>query len=323
MTNIKDIAKLAGVSVTTVSRVLNHHPYVSEEKRKKVQQIIEKLEYHQNLNAVNLVKGKTSTIGVILPYLDHPYFQLIVSGIMDASLARNYSVIICPTNYSRTEELKYLNMLKGRQLDGIIICSRANEWETIVPFKEYGPIVACEHTEQISCVFTDHYQAFLAGLDYLLKKGHSSIGYSTGRKNSISSKMRSKAYADALEKAGQPSRENWIFSDCLSMVDGKRLVKEFMELEHRPTALLVNGDEVAAGILIQAKKEGLCIPEDLSIIGFDNHPFSEALELTTIDQNLKEIGKDAFNMFFEKKEKSRSVPFDIIERKTVKTHLAK
>jgi DNA-binding LacI/PurR family transcriptional regulator len=322
MTNIKDIAKLAGVSITTVSRVLNNHPYVSEDKRKKVQQIIEELEYHQNLNAVNLVKGKTFTVGVILPYIDHPYFQLIVAGIMDSAISKNYSVLICPTKYSRSEEIKYLNMLKGKQIDGFIICSRANHWDSITPFKEYGPIVACEQTDYIPCVFTDHYHAFRAGLEYLMKKGHTSIGYSTGRKKSFSSQMRSVAYTDVLKKAGYPIEKSWIFTDCLNMENGKQLVKKLIHIDNRPTALLVNGDEVAAGIMIQAKQEGMRIPEDLSIVGFDNYPFSEALDLTTIDQNLKEIGKHAFDLFFDGEDKKISIPFHLIERNTVKTHLS-
>nr|WP_274521035.1 LacI family DNA-binding transcriptional regulator [Neobacillus niacini] len=123
MANIKDIAKLAGVSVSTVSRVLNNHPYVSEEKRKKVEKVIEELNFQQNLNAIHLVKGKTYTVGAIIPYIDHPYFQAMVGGIMENAFKHNFSVLCCATNYDQDEELKYLHMLKRKQLDGLHLFS--------------------------------------------------------------------------------------------------------------------------------------------------------------------------------------------------------
>jgi DNA-binding LacI/PurR family transcriptional regulator len=106
MSTIKDIAKLAGVSITTVSRVLNNHPYVKDEKRRKVLQVIEELNYQQNMNALHLVKGKTFMVGVILPYADHPYFQSIVGGIIKAATLSEIAVLLCPTNYSQIDEIK-------------------------------------------------------------------------------------------------------------------------------------------------------------------------------------------------------------------------
>lgn len=317
MSNIKDIAKLAGVSITTVSRVLNNHPYVKDEKRKKVLQVIEELNYQQNVNAIHLVKGKTFMLGVILPYADHPFFQSIVGGIIQAAASNKIAVVICPTNYSQIEELKYLEMLKKKQVDGIIICSRANKWDVILPFAEYGSLVACELTEEISCAYTDHYDAFSSALNFLIEKGHKSIGYSVARIDSTSSKTRFSAYHDVLTKNNLPINESFIFSDCLDIEDGKRIVKELIQLKERPTALLVTGDGVAAGVLLQAKVEGIHVPDELSIIGFDNQPFSEALELTTIDQHLKEIGEKAFDLFLHGKQQKICVPFEMVVRKTV------
>lgn len=317
MSTIKDIAKLAGVSITTVSRVLNNHPYVKDEKRRKVLQVIEELNYQQNMNAIHLVKGKTFMVGVVLPYADHPYFQSIVGGIIKAATSSEIAVLLCPTNYSQIDEIKYLEMMKRKQIDGVIICSRANTWEVILPFAEYGPLVACELVEELPCAYTDHFDAFSSALNFLIKEGHKTIGYSVARENSNSSKARLSAYHDVLEKNNLPINESFIFPDCIDIEDGKRIVKELVQLKDRPTALLVNGDEVAAGILLQAKKEGLNVPADLSVIGFDNQPFSEALELTTIDQHLNEIGKKAFDLFLHGGHQKVCVPFDIVIRKTV------
>lgn len=319
MANIKDIAKLANVSISTVSRVLNNHPYVSEEKRKKVEKIIEKLNFHQNLNAIHLVKGKTFTVGVIIPYIDHPYFQMMIGGIMESAFKHHYSVLCCATNYDQNEELKYLHMLKGKQLDGLIICSHSNNSETIIPFSKYGPIIACEHFEPLPCVYTDWYESFLAGIDYLIKKGHRKIGYCTGRERSLSSKMRYTAFKEALTKVKEPIKESWIFTDCYTMNDGKRIIKDLQNIKDIPTAILTNGDEVAAGMITQAKIMGVKVPAELSIMGVDNQPISEALDLTTLDLHIKEMGKQAFMQFYNGTNKSIKVPFTLVERNTVST----
>lgn len=319
MANIKDIARLAGVSVSTVSRVLNNHPYVSDEKRNKVEQVIKELRFHQNLNAIHLVKGKTLTMGVIIPYIDHPYFQALVGGIMKGAFMHNYSVLCCHTGYDKEEELKYLKMLKGKQLDGLIICSRSNDWDTIVPYTEYGPVVSCEQYEKLPCVYTDHYDAFSAAINFLIEKGHRKIGYCTGRRNSnsLSSRMRYAAFKAAMKKINQPIKDDWIFTDCYTMRDGKRVVDKLQNLKNTPTAILANGDEVAAGMMSQAEMIGLEVPKNLSIIGFDNNPMSEALGLTTLDSNIKEIGEQAFRLFYTHSNEQIKIPFKLLRRRTV------
>ncbi|WP_223067710.1 LacI family DNA-binding transcriptional regulator [Paenibacillus caui] len=319
MATIKDIAKLAGVSITTVSRVLNNHPYVNDEKRRRVEEIVRKLNYRQNLNAVHLVKGKTMTVGVLLPNIDYPYFQLMVGGVMEAAFRHQYSVICCPTAYNEEEELKYLFMLQRKQIDGLIVCSHANSWETILPFQEYGPIVACEYTNALPCVYTNHYAAFLDGMRYLRDRGHQNIGYCTARAGGASSGMRLSAYRRFSEETGMSANESWIFPECFTLEDGKRVIRHLMQMDHRPSAMLVNGDEVAAGMLVQARTDGLSVPGDLSIVGAGNQPFSEALELTTIDQNIKEIGRQSFALFLAGEPKQICVRHEIVERGTVRS----
>lgn len=319
MANIKDIAKRAGVSVATVSRVLNDHPYVSDEKRNRVEQVIEELEFHQNLNAIHLVKGKTLTVGVIIPYIDQPYFQAMVGGIMDNAFIHNYSVLCCPTSYDKAEELKYLDMLRGKHVDGLIICSRSNDWDTITPYTAYGPIISCEQFEKLPCAYTDHYDLFTTGIHYLIEQGHRKIGYCTGRRYSLSSKMRYAAFETALTEMNQPIQDSWIFTDCYTREDGKRVINKLRDLKRIPTAILTNGDEVAAGMIFQAKRIGLQIPEELSIMGFDNNPMSEALGLTTLDSNIKQIGAQAFKLFYTNSNDQIKIPFNLVKRHTVST----
>ncbi|HFU7089846.1 LacI family DNA-binding transcriptional regulator [Bacillus tropicus] len=325
MANIKDIAKMAGVSVTTVSRVLNDHPYVSEEKRKAVIEIVEKLNYSQNANAVHLSKGKTNIVGVILPYINHPCFDAMVGGMMEVALAHNYRVLLCQTNYNKKEEMKSLHMLKTKQLDGLIICSRANEWETIEPYASYGTIVACEDNDisNISSVYTNHSAAFQLGMDYLIEKGYKKIGYCTGRKLGPSSQKRFDVYKQQLQSIDEEVNEEWIFTECFMLEDGVKVAHKLKEMQHLPEALIVAGDEVAIGVMTEAEKLGIQVPEDLAIIGFDNQPISQVLQLTTIDQNLNEIGRKAFEMFYRQTSDERSkqekveIPYELVERSTV------
>ncbi|MDA1763413.1 LacI family DNA-binding transcriptional regulator [Bacillus cereus] len=325
MANIKDIAKMAGVSVTTVSRVLNDHPYVSEEKRKVVIEIVEKLNYSQNANAVHLSKGKTNIVGVILPYINHPSFDAMVGGMMEGALAHNYRVLLCQTNYNKKEEMKSLHMLKTKQLDGLIICSRANDWEVIEPYASYGTIVACEDNDisNISSVYTNHSAAFKLGMKYLIEKGYKKIGYCTGRKLGPSSQKRFDAYKNQLQSIDEEVNEEWIFTECFTLEDGVRVAHKLKEMLNLPEALIVAGDEVAIGVMTEVGKLGIQVPEDLAIIGFDNQPISQVLQLTTIDQNLKEIGKKAFEMFYRKisnessKQEKVEIPYELVERSTV------
>lgn len=325
MANIKDIAKMAGVSVTTVSRVLNDHPYVSEEKRRVVLEIVEKLNYSQNANAVHLSKGKTNIMGVILPYINHPCFDAMVGGMMEVALAHNYKVLLCQTNYNKKEEMKSLHMLKTKQLDGLIICSRANDWETIEPYASYGTIVACEDNDisNISSVYTNHSAAFQLGMDYLIEKGYKKIGYCTGRKLGPSSQKRFDVYKQQLQSIDEEVNEEWIFTECFTLEDGVRTAHKLKGMQDLPEALIVAGDEVAIGVMTEAEKLGIQVPEDLAIIGFDNQPISQVLQLTTIDQNLKVIGKKAFEMFYRQisdessKQEKVEIPYELVERSTV------
>ncbi len=325
MANIKDIAKMAGVSVTTVSRVLNDHPYVSEEKRKAVIEIVEKLNYSQNANAVHLSKGKTNIVGVILPYINHPSFDAMVGGMMEGALTHNYRVLLCQTKYNKKEEMKSLHMLKTKQLDGLIICSRANDWEMIEPYASYGTIIACEDNDisNISSVYTNHSAAFQLGMNHLIEKGYKKIGYCTGRKLGPSSQKRFNVYKQQLQSIDEEVNEEWIFTECFTLEDGVRVAHKLKEMQHLPEALIVAGDEVAIGVMTEAEKLGIQVPEDLAIIGFDNQPISQVLQLTTIDQNLKEIGKKAFEMFYRQtnaessKQEKVEIPYELVERSTV------
>lgn len=327
MANIKQIAEAAGVSVATVSRVLNHHPYVSESKRRAVEEAIKRLEYSRNMNAVHLIKGMTRTIGVILPQINHPYFSQMIEGIAQKALESNYQLMLCQTNYQLEEELKVLHMLRDKQIDGIIVCSRSISLEQLEAYASYGPIVLCEALQDkdspLSSVYLDHYSSFQKAIHYLWGKGYHDIGFTLYRHNSPNSLRRQQAYKDTLHTLGGQPRKEWMLTDQIGIGDGINVAKWFLQLKERPKALLITGDDIAAGFLITAQHHGIHVPRDVAIVGFDNQPIADVLNITTIDTRRQEVGSRAFDIAYRQIHGQIQAPvveelgFHMIERGTV------
>ncbi|PLR71963.1 LacI family transcriptional regulator [Bacillus sp. UMB0728] len=323
MANIREIAKLANVSVSTVSRVLNKHPYVAEEKRLAVMQAIEKLDYIQNINAVHLSRGKTRTVGVMLPYVNHPYFSSLLEGIGEEALKQDYGLHLFQTAYDPDKEIEALAKMKMRMVDGMIILSRKSSWSKMEEYCLSMPAVICEKLDHpaVSAVYIDHYKAFRQGLDHLLSKGYRRIGYCIARRTGTNSMLRYQAFSEGLAEQSIAVTEDWIFDRCLGIEDGERVARQLYGMAERPDALLVSSDQVAAGIIAEWSKLGLRIPGDLAVLSFDNHPISRALQITTMDLPVNEMGKTAFRLFLEKltsgQVKQMEAEAALIERKTV------
>ncbi|QKE73859.1 LacI family DNA-binding transcriptional regulator [Arthrobacter citreus] len=319
MSNIKDIARIAGVSVTTVSRVLNNEPYVSEEKRKAVLKAIELTNYQRNLNAVNLSKGKTNLIGVVIPFSHHPYFGLLIDGIANEAIKNNNKLVLFQTNYEEKREFEALEMLQHKQIDSLIICSRTCSIKTIEEYMQYGQIVLFEDTRNtgVSSTFIDQYNCFMIALEYLYDKGHRKIGYSIGRRTGMNSKQRESAYIDFHSKYNEPINNDLVFDNCYYFEDGERVVQALLKLKDRPTALLVTSDQVAAGIQTCCNEHGITIPEDLAIIGFDNQPIAKVMKLTSVEIPLREVGKKLFNQAINSEITQEEIVIKLVERQTV------
>ncbi|WP_171050852.1 LacI family DNA-binding transcriptional regulator [Bacillus sp. BHET2] len=300
MTNIRSIARLAGVSVSTVSRVLNDHPYVKEEKRQKVLDAVEQLNYIKNANAVHLSKGKTYSIGVVLPYLNLPYFGEILQGIAGEALKHGYHVQLFQTNYDTVAELDAFHRLQMKEVDGLILTSRSNSIEVLAPFIGSN-VVFCENVSTHSCkkVFINHYHGIRRGVEYLYSKGHSCIGLCLHRTFGTNSEERIRGFRDSLEAASHQVRDEWIFNDCYDLEDGRNVVKVWEQLKERPSCIIVTSDQVSSGIIAEAAKRGIKIPEDLAILSYDNHPIADALDITSFEVPIRKMGEESFKSFLE------------------------
>ena len=319
MTNIKDLAKMAGVSVTTVSRVLNNHPYVSEEKQNAVLEAIKVSNYHKNINAVHLSKGKTQLMGVVLPFSDHPYFALLLKGIAKQALEHNYKLVLFQTDYMESREMEALQMLKQKQIDSLIICSRACDLSTIEEHLPVGPIVLCENIKngKIASTFVDQYKIFSEALEYLYHKGHEKIGYCIGRRSGANSHDRKRAYKDFIAKYNLSYNPDYIIDECLYFEDGEKVIKQINEMDAPPSALLVTNDQVASGIVTCCHNQNISIPDELAIIGFDNQPIAQMMNITTIDLPLEDMGNNLFLQAVNGDVSNKEMFVKLIERGTV------
>ncbi|CAH1198873.1 MULTISPECIES: LacI family DNA-binding transcriptional regulator [Paenibacillus] len=323
MINITKIAEIAGVSRSTVSRVLNNHPHVNETTREHVMKIMKEFDYIPNINAVQLKVGRTKIIGVMTPTINNYYMQYI-NGIALEGKKEGYQVLIYQTDEQADQEQAALELLRQKKVDGLIVLRRLMSWKTIEKYTEYGPIVTCEplNSGKIPSVYMDHYEGFRLGIEHLVERGYHHIACTIGRKHSTNSKRRIQAYMDVLEKYGLPHKEEWMLYGVRTVEDGIAAFKKLERLADKPHAIVTTNDFVASGILSSARSSGFRVPEDIAVVGFeaDESQVADAMQLTNITNPLKNIGQDMFRIFMNKLQckpfEYRNLEFQLIVRES-------
>ncbi|WP_349409635.1 LacI family DNA-binding transcriptional regulator [Pseudalkalibacillus sp. SCS-8] len=327
MATISDVAKLAGLSRTTVSRVINQHPYVSEKKKKLVEQAMLELKYVPNSNAQKLRKQSTETIAVYVPRLTNPFFSQLVERMEEVAVEKGFQLLLCQTRYNKLQELNYLQILKGKQIDGLILTSMENDWKEIEPYLVYGPIVLCNDYDYSAKVPTAHLDQVMGGYigtKHLIDRGHTSIVFCSSEPGvSRVSKDREEGYIKAMQQANLKIQPEWMFSNQFSIEGGKRLFYRIIHQKDRPTAVFTGSDEVAAGLIHEARKNGYKVPEDLAVIGFDDQPIAELMGITTVKQPINLLGKTAMELMIDQiqskdftKYRRVELPFELIIRQS-------
>ncbi|MDQ0220486.1 LacI family transcriptional regulator [Peribacillus cavernae] len=304
MATIADVAKEAGLSRATVSRVINNYQYVSDEKRFLVQEAMKALNYFPNSSAQKLRSQRTQTIGVLIPVLTNPFFAYLLEGIDRIATDNAYQLLVCQTKYDQQKEIHFLNYLKSKQVDGIILTSIENNWETIAAYTTYGPIVLCnEYSEQtlVPMVRLNQLEGSYLGTCHLIRQGHRKIAYCRGGYMSQLTKDRHAGYKKALTEFGIPYNNDFIFKNVYDLEDGKKVLRDSLAMENPPTAFFAGSDQVATGIVKEAMKQGKSVPGDIAVIGFDDQPIASVVEpaLTTIKQPAEEIGYKAMEVMIK------------------------
>ena len=292
MTSISDIAKKAGVAKSTVSRVINHHPYVSDETRKKVMDLIAELDYMPNQLARDLSRGKTQKIGVVIPHTRHPYFTHLINGLLDAAKASDYQLVMMPSDYNQELELSYLKQLKMEAIAALIFTSRAISLEIIETYAKYGRIVVCEKLQGyqlLSSAYLDRYSSFVDAFSAMKARGlqHLVLLFSRDNESSATYQSALLAYHDVY---GQQSSPHMVFGNIHDFNDGLHISHQLVKDAHID-GVLATSDEVAAGILKGYEESKKKYPY---IIGQENLLVGQLLKLPTIDHKSYSLGKLAF-----------------------------
>ena len=299
---IQDVAKTAGVSVSTVSRVLNGKLDVASETQDRIRSVIDDLGYTTNLAARSMRSFKKNMVGLIMPDIAYPFAVEVMKGVNRAIAESEFDLIVYTTGDVRksgraSHEQKYVSLLNNSITDGtIIVAPVTGEFSTEAPIVSIDPLMSDPNYPSVHA--TNH-QGATEVMNYLMGLGHKRIGFISGRAELESSNRRFMGYRDALEQAGLPVAEELVASGDYTTETGVKCARELLSLEKRPTAIFASNDQTAMGVFQAAQEMGVRIPEDLSVVGFDNIMDSKYMGLTTVDQFISEMGFVATQMLIK------------------------
>lgn len=300
-TTIRDVAAAAGVSVSTVSRVLNNKDDVAEDTYDKVRQTIEKLGYTSSLAARSMRSHRTNVIGLVVPDLRTSFTIQVVKGVNLAIEKFSYDLIVFTSGSQGSDnrparEWHHVALLNGSLADGAIVVT-----PTVADFPTSYPLVAVDpHSGESSvpAVIATNHEGAVTAMSYLLELGHRRIGFIGGRTDLQSALRRLQGYQASLAQAGLPLDPELIQTGDYTGPTAFGCAQKLLRLPERPTAIFAANDESAIGVIEAAMDMGLAVPEELSVIGFDNIPEAAqvAPRLTTIDQSIETMGYRAAEM---------------------------
>lgn len=326
---IKDVAKSANVSVATVSRILNGLEGYTEETKQRVLRTIDELGYQRNAVARGLVMKNTNTIGVLLPHVSTIFHSQILSGIEDIAQQNGYSVVICNVGEYGVRMIDQIKLLAQRQVDGIILTSiniTDEQYEIIESLKiPYILVSMISYKHQIPYVRVDDLQAAYSATNYLIKKGHKKIAMISGPLNDpIAGQQRLLGYKNALIDNGLEVNEKIIKYGFFGYEHGIRCMEELLSENEKFSAVFAASDDMAVGALQVAYKKGIRVPNDISIMGYDNTKIAEMSipPLTVVGQPLYEMGSTAIEKLIsmikgDKDIVSTVLRHEIVERDSV------
>jgi LacI family transcriptional regulator len=305
---IFDVAKEAGVSYSTVSRVLNGFDFVKETTREKVLATAEKLGYVANIQARSLAGGKTRIIGLLVPGLDNGYITELVRGVDQELAHSDYDLMLYTTHRYEGKESLYVKTIANGLVDGLILIVplNAHNYLQALPTQDF-PYVLVDQIDNIynsTTVDATNWQGAYDATTYLINLGHRRIGFIMGHPLLNSAKERYDGYRSALQHNRIPDDKSLVISGDYLTQSGYLGAQKLLALPKRPTAIFASNDLSAFGALDAIHEAGLSIPDDVSIIGFDDLPHASLVypKLTTVRQPLAQIGQVAVRLLLEKLE---------------------
>jgi len=289
------VAKRAGVSASTVSRALSGKIPVSEETKKKVMQAVKELNYQPNVFAQGLKDGKSKTLGLLIPNVKDLVFPAAIRGIEDTASKYGYTLVLCNTDEDVEREKFHINSLRKRLIDGFIISTARPGHEHLLELKNEGfPMVFLIRriSGDVDAVTADNINGAYEATKYLLSRGLKRIALITGSSDILLYQERFEGYKKALEEADIPLDPNIIIHDVYGWEDSYKAMSMLLERGFKPDAVFATSDPKAIGVIRAIKDHGLSVPDDISVMGFDDLDMVALLDppLTTVSQPFYEMG---------------------------------
>ncbi|WP_063655541.1 HTH-type transcriptional repressor PurR [Candidatus Arsenophonus triatominarum] len=308
MATIKDVAKLAGVSTTTVSHVINNTRFVAEETKTIVKAAIKTLNYSPSAVARSLKVNHTKSIGLLATSNEAPYFAEVIESVENNCFSQGYTLILCNSHNNLNKQQAYLQMLAQKRVDGLLVMCSEYPNQLLQMLEEYRniPMVVMDWG-QAHGYFTDViidnavYGGYLAGR-YLIERGHRDLGIISGPSKRNTGNGRRQGFLNAMKEANIQPHNEWIVEGDFEPASGYEAMKQILSHQQKPTAIFCGGDIMAMGAISAANELGIRVPQDISIIGYDNvrnaRFFTPAL--TTIHQPKERLGQMAFTMLLDR-----------------------
>lgn len=308
MATIKEVADYAGVSVATVSRVLNQTGYVSDDLRQRVQEAAARLQYRPSRVAKSLRRQKTETVGVLVPQLDQPFFSKLTFAIQQRLLGDGYYTLVGSSIEDSEAEAAYIEMLVGQRVDGVVIVPTGTNSGNVERLLNYDiPVVMVDRDipqlTDLDRVMCDNQGGAFTATQHLLELGHRRISFIGGPAYSEPVKARQRGVEAALKTHGMAlSPDQFITGQLPQFEMGYTAARDLLRQSPRPTAIFAFSDVTAIGAIHAANELGIRIPEDISIIGFDNIPMAAYTypELTTVSQPIQAMGRAAGDLLMKR-----------------------
>jgi len=306
MATIQDVARKAGVSVATVSRVLNNQNVVAKETTIKVEKAINELNYEPSVLGRNLRTSESRIILVLIPSIANPFYTEIIKGIEDTAIEQGYNILLCETGSNPKREAIYINLVRNRLADGVISMDPAVDKVRLTELAKKYPVVQCSEYDKvgtISYVTIDSELAAYQAVRYLIQIGHKKIGLINSDNKYLYARDRYEGYIKALNEFDLPINTDWIYNvESVRFQDGQQAMRGLLNKPDRPTAIFADSDILAIGALKEINSNGLNVPNDIALVGFDNIDFSNMTypTLTTISQPMYKMGSASANMIIHK-----------------------
>lgn len=311
MVNIKDVAKASGVSVSTVSRIINNSPLISEETRNRVLKVMKEMNYVPNIMARGLSNQQTFTVALLVNIDDkksfiNPFFSEMMYGIETVVYNRGLCLIIANLNTSQNKDDMLNRLIYERRTQGVILPSSIMSPQLVKKLKKISfPFVTIGEPEgikePIDWVDINNFQGGQQAVDHLLAKGYKDIAFIGGSQDELFNKNRLSGYKAALAGSGIKCRQEYIREGGSTKNDGSEMMQKLLSLTRRPDAVICSDNVLCMGAMKAIKDSQLRIPEDIGVLSFDNFPIAEFLEppVTTVDIDVFELGVQAANILFK------------------------